>query len=543
MTEYIEAGSFSVDTEARTVKGLLLPWGETSRMSASQTQPISFERGTVTVPADISILTANRFHNQHDPVGRATSVEDTDAGLVATFSIARNPEGDEFLDQYKAGTIRKLSAELAGIVRDGAKGVKARLTGAGFVTEGAFASAALFAIGDPEDVADKPSTEPKTTVDERTEKFTDEDGKTWNRKVTTTTVIDGDTTTVTTKEVLTEPELEPDPNPEEAQVAPVPATLNASLEAKPEETANGVFELIRKMRAPMGDAEAETMLAALADIKTSGTGALPASGVIQPAWLGEVWAERTYERRYWGLVKNGSITAQDEKGFRMDSAAELVQAYAGNKADMPTGTATTSLVSSTFQRWAVAVDIAREFFDIPGNREVIDAFVRRLFNSYARVTDKWALQQYVAAAGTAVSADVFPDGYNTSIGKLLQGINVINDTDVDASFVVVAPDVHKELLYTPKDKIPEFINLSAGFQSGTADGIQVVRDKFGVLSAGQVLVGSKDSAHVNEMAGGSPLTLDALDIARGGIDKAVHGYTQYLTEYTQGFVLLKTRTA
>lgn len=560
MTEFVEAGDFSVDPEARTVKGLLLPWGETSRLSASQTPPIAFERGSVKVPADVSVVGANRNHDRYDPVGRATAIEDTDKGLVASFSIAKTEEGDDFLAQYKAGAIRKLSAELTGIIRNGARGVSARLTGAGFVSEGAFASAALFAIGDPteqpaevqpvERVVPDDAEKPLGLADGETTfvTATDESGVTTS---TTKTVADPEadeagTTTqkTTTTDVVVTPAAPESPNAEEAAVpnATVPNSMNAAAAAPKEADASAVFAAM-SAALKNGDPNAESMLAALADIKTSGTGALPANGVIQPAWLGEVWAERTYTRKYFGLVKNGSITNQDEKGFLMDTAAELVQPYSGNKADVPTGTATTSIVSSTFQRWATAVDIAREFFDIPGNNEVIEAFVKRMFNSYARVTDKWALQQIVAGAGAVVKAATYPTGYDAALGKLVQAIDLVDDSDVDTSFVVVAPDVYTALRYTPKDKIPEFVTFSAGRQSGTADGIQVLRDKFGVLAAGQVLAGGHDAAHVNELGGGSPLTIDALDIARGGVDKAIHGYTQYLTEYPKGLVLLGNATA
>lgn len=544
MTEFVEAGDFSVDPEARTVKGLLLPWGETSRLSASQTPPIAFERGSVKVPADVSVVGANRNHDRYDPVGRATAIEDTEKGLMASFSIASTEEGDDFLAQYKAGTIRKLSAELTGIVRNGARGVAARLTGAGFVSEGAFASAALFAVGDPtEEPAEplQPDDENATTTEETSTKA---DGSTTQKTTTTTEDVDVDgvttTKTTVTTVTVTPPAPEPDDNPEEETVpnATVPNTMNAGAASAPKEAdASAVFAAM-SAALKNGDPNAESMLAALADIKTSGSGALPVAGVIQPAWLGEVWAERTYTRKYFGLVKNGSLTNQDEKGFLMDTAAELVQPYSGNKADVPTGTATTSLVSSVFQRWATAVDIAREFFDIPGNNEVIEAFVKRMFNSYARVTDKWALQRIVAGAGEALEADTYPEGYSAALGKLIQAIDLVDDSDVDTSFVVVAPDVYTALRYTPKDQIPEFVTFSAGRQSGTADGIQVLRDKFGVLAAGQVLAGGHDAAHINELGGGSPLTIDALDIARGGIDKAVHGYTQYLTEYQDGLVLL-----
>ena len=535
-----EAGEFSVDTEARTVRGLLLPWGETSRSNASGNAPIAFVRGAVKFPADISALNANRHHNRHDPIGRFTAVEDTEAGLVAEFAIARNPEGDQFLSDYKSGAIRKLSAEVRDIVRDSANkaiGIAAVLTGAAFVSEGAFESAGLFEIAELTEAPASAAFEGTTA---------DLDGD-------TVTVLDAEGNALATYQITpAEPTAEDAPAPEDPDAAfaaapttkertmanAVPTTLGGSASASAEETASGIFELITKARSPMGDSEAETMLAALADIKISGSGALPVSGVIQPAWLGEIWAEKSYQRRYMPLIKNGNITALEEKGFNLVSGAELVKPWAGNKTELPTGTATTEILSGVFAKWGFAADIAREFYDIPAGRPVIEAFVRKITDSYARVTDIWTLQQLFAAAGAQVDADEFPTGYSVALGKLIQAVDSVDDTDVDPAFVIVAPDVYTELRRTPKDLIPEYINFSFAGQSGTADGVTVVRDKHGVLGAGQVLAGGREVAHVNELGGGAPILLDALDIARGGIDKAAVGYTQYMTEYADGLVLI-----
>jgi len=548
MTDHLEAGDFAVvDADQRVVRGKLLPFNETSRLSVSGAQPISFAPGTVAVPGDFSALNANRHHDRYDPVARFVGITTNADGIYADFQVARTPGGDELLAGRPDGKKWKLSPELRGIQRDPAnptRGVAAHLTGAGFVDEGAFASAGLFAVDPEADVEPIAPDDPDAETTEETSKAPD--GSTVTKVTTTKTETAADGTVTTTETVTTvtaeTPDAEPDDTEKEPAVgnATVHETMNAAAgaTAPTEPDANAVFAAIRGARAGSGDPTAETMLAALKDIKTQGTGALPSAGVLQPSWLGEIWAERTYNRRYWSLVKNGTISAYDEKGFLLDTAAELVQPWSGNKTELPSGDGSTSLVSSVFQRWGWAVDIAREFFDIPGNNDVIEAFIRRVFNSYARVTDRWALQQYIAAAGTQVDAITYPTQYNKSIGKVLQVLDQINDSDVDATSIVVAKDVFTELMFTPKDLIPEYVTLNFGTRGeGTADGVTVLRDKFDDLAAGTVLGIARDAAHVNEL-GGSPLELDALDIARGGIDKAVVGYSQYMTEYTDGFVLI-----
>src|SRR5690606_33961448 len=126
----------------------------------SKTAPVMFSKGTVEIPADPSAMNANRLHSQFAPVARFTKVEDTDAGIVAHFSVANTPDGDSLLleasDPDEAKRPR-LSAEIKGLLRDGANAVNAALAGAAFGPQGAFASAALFSIAEEEadDTEDK----------------------------------------------------------------------------------------------------------------------------------------------------------------------------------------------------------------------------------------------------------------------------------------------------------------------------------------------------------------------------------------------------
>jgi hypothetical protein len=534
-TETVEAGTFALDADSRTLRGILLPWSETSRPSASNTAPIAFERGSVPVP-DPSIVTLNTDHDRFAPVGRATVLENRPEGIYAEFAIANTPEGDAYLADPSSR--RKLSAELAGIVRDAAdraKGVAARLTGAALVTEGAFASAALFAIGTetvaPADApADQPATDPLAP---------DADGA-LAVVVTETPVVvlvsAPDTETRFTPEVDATTEQK-----DNTMTASVPNTATATEAVTPEAvTANEVFSAIANLR--LGDATAETMLAALTDIKTTGAGMLPVGGTaIQPTWLGEVYAQKAYVTRYKNLIRQGDIVAFDEKGFTVAAGSEPIQAYAGNKADIPTVSGTTLPVASVFQRWAVGNDIAREFYDIPAGRAVIEAYIRLLVNSYERVTDKWTLLQLKTAAGTALVYDAtgVPSGYNAALAKVIQAIDLVDATDAEPTSVIVAADVWKALRYTAKDQIPEYVNFALNRTDGTADnGVVVLKDKTGTLATGQVLGISRESAHVNELAGATPMQIDALDIARGGIDKAFHGYTQFMAENPAGLILL-----
>ncbi|GAA4170778.1 hypothetical protein [Gryllotalpicola koreensis] len=541
-----ELGAFTVDATARVVRGILLPFGETSRLSMTRNAPISFTADAIELPADPTVVTLNRDHDQFSPIGRAQYLEKRREGVYAEFSIARTPEGDAWLADYAAGKFKKLSAEVRDIVRDAADAahaIFAKLTGAATVSEGAFASAALFAIDDG-------SAEESLSAATPAPLEPDEDGD------VSISVTDTPATVTVTDQANTQTVFTPRADDTEGDTmanATAPTTLAASaanlVTAGGEGTdraARDVFSLIAN--AQKGDHDAEQMLAALTDIKTTGAGQLPVGGsVIQPSWLGEVWKQKTYQRRYMSLIRNGSIVSQDEKGYTVTAGTEPVQPWAGNKSAVPSSSGTTTPVSSIFQRWAWAADIAREFFDIPGNTEVIEAFLRLVNNSYARQTDKWTLAQLVASA-TTVAPEAYPTvneyrDYPSTIKQIIQGVDYISAEPVDdtPAFVVANAKAWQDIIYTPKDALPQWLTLDFGIptQDGNVGGsIKVVRGDLGIEDTPAVLVGAYDSAHVNELGGASPLNLNALDIVNGGIDRGVIGYTQFMADYAAALVII-----
>ncbi|KAF0258767.1 Phage capsid family protein [Clavibacter michiganensis subsp. michiganensis] len=534
--EFQNAGDFAVNAEARTVRGLLLPWNELSRTSASDTPPIKFKRGSITVPQDVMVIGANRRHDRYDTVGRATKIEDTEQGLVAEFSIAKNPEGDEFLAEYKAGTLRKLSAEMKDIVRNGADAISARLTGAGFVPEGAFSSAALFALGDvEEETPEEETSKPTTTVEKHVEDFTDEQGVKHTKTTTVTTVTDGDTTTITTKEVITEPEA---PEKTESEVTnPIPNAAAAAA-AKPDaekRDKNALFSMISTAvnAQKMGDA---TALMALADVKISGSNAL-GTGVVQPEWLGEVWSGRTQERKVIPLFGSTALTSLTTKGYRFKVKPQVSE-WAGNKADIPTNTPTTENVEWALTRFAGGWDIAREFIDF-GETAVIEAFLRLAADDYAMKSDAKVLADVLGAATKSAVGDV-PSTTSDAMAKIVRGALRVVTANALPSFALVAPDVFEELMFTKETEKLAYLTVTAGLQEGALESFRVV--PHAGIAAGNVLVGAKEAVTVAEL-GGSPIRVNAIDIARGGVDEALFGYVQTRIEYPTGLQLVTPNAA
>lgn len=531
------------DLQARTLKGLLLPWGEASRNS--NIGVIEFERGTVTVPQDPAVVTLNRGHKREDPVGRAIELQDTDAGIEAAFAVAETPEGDELLLDVSEGRMTKLSAEVKDIIREGTKGIKGALFGAAVVTEGAFASAALYAeLADDvaeelseaapsaQTIAEALSTEQITALKELLEKLSE---------------APAEEVTPQEKEEIMEAQLH-----EETSTAKVPTLLAGASQATATSTAKGEskYAVANALAAYFSTRDSaalealstetrnsgDMLFAALNDIKSTYAGSVGAA-IMQPQWLGDVWSTRTYERKYTPLVSSAPLTSLEVKGYRYTTPA-TGDTWSGDKTDVPSSTPVTEAVTGTALRWAGGHDIAREFLDFQGQFPAFwDGHFTQMSNSYAKKTDVYVVDTLEAGA-TAITAGTVPSGANAATVSLVDGALAVIANDAVPSFAICAPDQYRSLLLQGKDDLIATLSLSMGLESGDLAGFKIVPSS--AVATGKVIVGSKDAATFYELPG-SPLRTEAQDIAKGGIDQGFFGY--YLLVINSAGALAKVTPA
>src|SRR5690606_12947420 len=91
--------------------------------------------------------------------------------------------------------------------------------------------------------------------------------------------------------------------------------------------------------------------------------------------------------------------------------------------------------------------------------------------------------------------------------------------------------------------IPEFVNFTASTDwQGTGDGLVLVVGDTGITSTPSVIVGSGKAVEFDELPGG-PLRIDALDLAKGGVDRAIHGYLQIFIVRDEAVVHIGTADA
>lgn len=567
----IDAGTLTFSEEDMTATGLLVPYGVTCRSNLGE---FTVDTGAFTLPADTTGAALNIEHKREDVVGGIAKAWEQPEGIMGTFKFAATDEGRQAFKDAKDGKRKHLSAEVAKVtIRDG-KATGGRLFAAALVERPAFEGATLLAAEDVTEAAPDPYTAPESSSSSQyVTEYTDADGARWRR------VEESINTTTVTR--ITDPEAAPAEDTEEEETtmtasavveqpgaAQVPATLFAS--APPATTSEdidlgSVFASIATIKAGMGDTgDAETLLAALTDIKYNTTGGLTtaASGVLQPAWVGKLWQGRRYQRKYIDLATHiyGGIQLGGRSGFTIAAGSELVQEWAGNKTEMPSGGATTATKKSSLKKYGWAADIAREWYDLEGGADVIEAFLQLVVDSYARVTDQRALTDIIAAAATGTAANdrlVAPGTYPTvaghdypaAMGMLIDAIEAVNDADDEPAFALVNPVAWRQLLYTPKDLIPEYVSFSvrAGTGEGQADGKVIVKKAPASYFAGlkttdpQIVAGAKGAIEFREH-GQTPIQIDALDIAKGGVDKATIGYLETFVVRPESLVAIGTKT-
>jgi hypothetical protein len=575
-TIQFEGGDVFAADEPLTITGLLLPYNEIGRTNVGRFQ---VEAGAVSIPADPTALGTNLDHVRHDVVGRIVHLEDKPEGVLARIKFADTDEGRAaYADAISpTGKRRKLSAEFGPAVIKAGKLVAghAKLWGSAMVGAGAFPSAQVLAADTPDEeppAAEAPAAdEPKETTETTTNEVTGEDGVTRKHTTTRTTRTEpdgegGTKTTITEKTVIEEPEPSGQTEEREGSTVTVPNTLatSAATITKPRPVdLRQVYAAIAHLKHNPEDRDAHQVLAALSDVTIGGTDPLPGTGVIRPNWLGQLYDGVPYVREYITLGNLGTdISAGGKEGFKIKrgTAGSPIAGpggipnggdWAGNKTEINSYKGRAVKQGSFFRRFAVGHDIGREFYDLPGGAETVEAFLKEVLEDHLYWSDMWALFDLQTSAGIPVAAETYPTDYPASLGMLIQGILAVKARKGDArrdipTYAIANDEAYKELIYAAggAEHLPEFVSLALSTNSeGVADGnIQVVQGDTGISGSASVIVGAKRAVEFDELPGG-PLIVNALELAKGGIDRAVHGYLQTFPVRDEATVLIGTAPA
>ena len=168
---------FAADTETRTLRGLIVPFGAVGNTSAGAVEfhPEAFGQ----IKAEELIL--NLEHKREAPIGRGIqgSEKITPAGVEMAFKIAPTTAGTDALIEAQEGLRPAFSIEASADEYTIDKGVmkvsRATLTGVAHVTNPAFKAAQITEVAASEE--EEQTTEAEEAAEELTEETTVEDNK------------------------------------------------------------------------------------------------------------------------------------------------------------------------------------------------------------------------------------------------------------------------------------------------------------------------------------------------------------------------------
>lgn len=494
--------------DGRTLTGLLLPFGEPGRTNLGRLTASAESR--LDVPTSPVVL--NVEHDPKRPVGTLATIEQTAEGLRASFQVAKTRDGDDALAEVAAGLRAALSVEIEPIVTRAGRIVSGVIAGAALVARGAFSSALLAA--DTPDVPDLGDDGPAHELPDVVINGDELAGVTavevTPARIAITTAPSADTPDHENEAAALAASAQPEGTPTMPNAAPV--VTNAALAAaqKPKDTsANALF-------AAFAEAGRTRLNAALSDIVPAD---ILGQADSQPQYVGELWNGKAFERKVVPLFNHGDLTSFKVAGWRWVTKPE-VALYTGNKADIPSNTVETEAADVTAQRIAGGHDIDRKYRDF-SNAEFWEAYFKAMTESYARVSDAYALAQILAAA-PAVTPGSVPSGVAPGLAYIVDGaLDILGNTDTMPDFALVTPDLWRAMMFTRADDALAYLNAALGLEDGTVGSFTIKPSA--ALGTNKVLVGCKSAATVHELSG-SPIRVEAIDIARGGIDEALFGY-------------------
>jgi hypothetical protein len=532
-------GALAADVAKRTLTGLLLPYNEEGRTNL----------GRLTVPPGVLHAAAESlpFYDGHKgPLVGSYTHEDSPEGIRLVASIFPGPEGDALL----AGAKKCVSVEVDPITVRAGRAISGVLTGAAAVEEGAFPSARLAAEGDPVVPDTPPATPDFQTVYE---------GDSLPAVTLDGGPVDGvSKVTVSEKAIDITTTKTPEPDPATGDQKEDPAMTaakvqNPALVASKDKSAdmNKLFAtLVDAFKGGEAFATPHKLMAALSDVIPANTAAAD-----QPAYVGQLWQGNDYERRYLPLFKHGDITAQTTRGWRFkDGKAPVVDLYTGNKNDIASGQIDTESVDGVLQRIAGGHDIDRIYRDF-SNTEFWEAYFKAMSNSYAKVSDRY-VRDVVKAIPTAANGGrvhllnaAMPAGVPKALAMITKGaLKLLNTEDLEVmpTFALVTASYWEELMYVPQEQVLAYLQTTLSLSSGEVSGFKLVPVPDGALTVGawvgQVMVGHANAVTVNELPG-TPIRVEAEAIAKGGVDEALFGYVQTLTENAKALAVYDAPTA
>lgn len=513
-----------VDADARQLSGMALPFGEVGLTSIG---PVEVDPAIVLdYPADLTAVVLVDEHREPPlPIGYLTATRRTAEGERMAFHVANTATGSDALLMASERIRTGFSVELDNLEFNAAgRLIRATVVRVAHVATPAFASArhdGLAASHNPTN-GDTPMTDEQRA--RLAELLATPDADLTDELIRERNELLGaasadDIAAVTQLAIDNSggeaPAETPAETPPAEQLAASrstgtgPATVPGAIGGGARRTrTRPIRELYAAQARVFGGRSRPELEAALADITMTGN-----IWTMPDAYAGELWSGLQYVRRYVQNSTSDTLSALKGTGWRWVVKPEVGD-YAGDKTAVPSNVPSTEDTEWQAARLAGAHDLDRAHFDF-GNTEFIEGYYRAMRESYAvKSDDKARAFQLASAVATGVATT-----------SLFRAVAVASQAVEDATlgapvdWIYVNSADRLDLLDVTGTDIPAYLEMFG-----------ITPDKFKAVpgvAAGTVVAGSRQATKFRELTE-TPIRVEAINIANGGIDGGVFGY--YATE-------------
>lgn len=483
----------AADSDARTISGRIVTWGEAGNTSAGK---------TVFAKDSIALKPVKLFidHNMDKPIGKVLDFETTDDGIDATFKIANTQRGNDALVEAMEGLKDGFSVGIKLTEYDntdeGLVVKMSQLVEVSLVETPAIDSARVSEVAA---ASDDTNTEEKEGSD-----MTD------------------------TPELQTENEVSVEATKVEAATARTSAPVFTAPRVDTNVTA-GQYALAQ-IKAQRGDADARDLVAAL-EVATTAENI----GVVPPTYLRDLIGIIDDSMPFADSLEQGVLPATGMKFYRPVIGTQATTAITAEGVELDsTDTTITSLEVNVVKIGGANV-INAELLE-RSDPSYLDILLRELSASWAQKADAYAFSIALGAPGTSDGATLYKGiakGISDSYGVLRRTPNrFLADTGNFAELLQEVDGNDRPIFAAAAPQNAAGL-MTQGSTAGTIAGLQLVVDPN--IDTGTGVKGAVYSSDAATFYRSGAIQVRSNIVSNAQVEVGVYGYVACAPKYASAF--------
>ena len=489
----------AADTDARTISGRIVTWGEAGNTSAGK---------TVFAKDSIALKPVKLFidHNMDKPIGKVLDFDAHDEGIDATFKIANTQRGNDALVEAMEGLKDGFSVGIKLSEYDntdeGLVVKNSQLVEVSLVETPAIDSARVSEVA----ASDDPTNEQEGS--DMTE----------------------------TPELQTENEVSVEAAKVEAAAKPTSAPVFTAPRVDTNVTAGQYVHA--QIKAQRGDADARDLVAALEVATVSEN-----TGMVPPNYLRDIIGIIDDSRPFINSIERAPLPASGMKIFTPKLGTQATVALTGEGVEFDSTDTTVTFQEDNVVKFAGANIINVELLD-RSDPSFLDLLLRELAASYAQKTDAYAAQIAAQNAASSSGGSVYAaiaDGIADSYGVMRFVPNRLlvapsgGAASIDFSALLKEVDQDGRPLFAAAAPSNAAGLMTQGSTAGTVAGLSVVVDPNYTgddANAKHALVYPSAAMRFHESG---TVQLRSNVVANGRVEIGIYGYAAVVNRYPTAF--------